>query len=69
MSDKDNWVSVYTVDALYKAELIKQVLSDNNIIAVVINKKDSFYQFGHIEICVQSINVIRAKHILNNIKL
>lgn len=69
MSENQNWICVYTVDVLYKAEIMKQVLSDNNITAVVIDKKDSFYKFGNIEVCVQSSNVIRAKHILNKIEL
>lgn len=69
MKDSSNWVAVYSTDEPYKAEIIKQILLDNQITAFVMNKRDSFYQFGDIEVCVKSGDVIRAKHALNNIEL
>jgi len=65
----EKWVAVYSTDQPYKAELLKQVLSDNSIQAMVMNQRDSFYHFGDIEICVQQKNVVRAKHILKKIEL
>lgn len=65
----DSWISVYSTTKLYQAELIKEVLFDNRIIAFIMNKQDSTYLFGDIEICVKPDDVIRAKHILNNLQL
>lgn len=69
MGHNDDWISVYSTDMLYKAEIIKQILSDNNIMAFVLNKRDSIYQFGDIEVYVQPANVMRAKHIVNKVEL
>jgi hypothetical protein len=56
-----NWTSIYSTDQLYIAELAKQMLSDNDIEAVVINKRDSTYNtFGDIEVYVTRDNVIKA---------
>lgn len=65
----NSWVTVYSTDQLYKAELIKQILSDQQITAFVLNQQDSTYLFGNIEICVMPADVMRAKHILQNINL
>ncbi len=64
-----SWVTVYSTDQLYKAELIKQILSDQQIIAFILDQQDSTYLFGNIEICVKPGDVIRAKHILENTDL
>lgn len=63
-----DWIPIYSTDKLYKAELIKQVLADNQIAAFVLNQKDSTYLFGNVEICVRQGDVIRAKHLLNSIE-
>ena len=63
--EKD-WVMVYTTDKLYEAELLKEILRDNNINAILLNKQDSAYKsFGDIEIYVNTRNVIRAKLLIN----
>lgn len=69
MGNNEDWIPVYAGDILYKAEIVKQILIDNHIMAFVLNKRDSFYQFGDIEVCVRSEDVIRAKHIVNKIEL
>jgi hypothetical protein len=63
-----DWVPIYSTDKLYQAEIIKQVLADNQIAAFVLNQRDSVYQFGNIEICVKRGDIIRAKHILKSIE-
>lgn len=64
-----DWISVYETDQLYKAELIKRFLSDNEITACVLNQQDYAYKFGSISICVQKNCVIKAKHLLNSVEL
>jgi len=61
-----NWIKIYSTSANYKAELIKGLLFENGIQAVVINKKDSSYLFGELEIYVMPDDVLQAKHIISS---
>jgi len=65
--EKD-WVSIYSTDKLHKAGILIGMLSDNNIKAIEINKKDSSYLFGEVEIYVKSSDVIRAKYLIEKVK-
>lgn len=51
----------YSSDKAYKVELIKRYLADHGIISFSINKQDSNYHFGEIELYVNSDDVMRAK--------
>lgn len=57
-SDK---VIVYTTNKMYEAEIIRQIFGDNDITSFLINKMDSAYQFGDIEVLVKGEDVMRAK--------
>ena len=61
-----NWVCIYSTEDTFKAEIAKEVLFDNGIQAVSINKKDSAYLFGLVELYVDQAHVIRGKHILKD---
>ena len=50
---------------MYKAEMIVAILEDNGIDAVIVNKMDSSYLIGEIEVHVQPDDVIKAKQIIN----
>ena len=54
-------VYIFSSGSLYQAELIRQMLHDHDIPAFTLNKQDSFYKFGEIEIYVHRDHVIRAK--------
>ena len=60
----DDLVQIYSVGKAYLAELIKQMLADHNIPAFLINKQDSAYKFGEIEVYVDRDDVIRAKMLI-----
>jgi hypothetical protein len=49
----ETWICVYTADQLYKAEAVQGFLAEENIEAVVINKKDSAYLLGDVELHVK----------------
>ena len=66
---KDNWERVYSSTFEHKVEIVKAVLADSDIEAVVVNKKDSFYLFGEIELHVQAENVIKAIKIIEKEEL
>lgn len=57
-------VHIYSIGTPYQAELIRQMLSDNNIQSFIINKQDSVYKFGDIELYVNRDHVIRAKMLI-----
>lgn len=64
--EKD-WALIYSIGQLYQAEMVKAILEDNDIEVVLLNKQDSFYLFGDIEIYVRHNDVIRAKYVIKDI--
>ncbi len=66
---EDNWVSVFSTNQPYLADIVKQVLLENNIVSVVINKKDSSYTIlGEVDVYVDRDHVIKAKSIIESIE-
>jgi hypothetical protein len=63
--EKD-WVLVFSTAKLYLAEMAKSVLEDNDIHVVIINKQDSFYLIGDIEVYVKPDDIIRAKFLIKD---
>jgi len=59
-----NWAKIFSTETQYKAELLKGLLEENDIEAIVINKKDSAYLFGELELFVHIDDVLQAKHII-----
>lgn len=47
-----DWIKIWTYSNPLYAELGKQLLEANDIPAVVLNKQDSSYKFGNIELYV-----------------
>ena len=59
---ENNWTKVYTTENPVTAEIIKQGLIENDIAAVIMNKKDSSYQtFGIIEVLVNKKDFAAAE--------
>lgn len=66
--EKD-WVIVYSTNQMYLAEIAKQVLADNGMNSIIINKKDSSYNdFGDIELYVNHDFFIKAKALIKEIE-
>lgn len=64
----DNWISVFETDQLYRAELVKDILCDNDIDAVILNQKDSSYNtFGEIKVMVSQEDQEQAEEIIKSI--
>jgi hypothetical protein len=59
-----NWVKIISTKDAYKAEIYKGLLEENEIDVVLMNKQDSAYLFGEIDIYVIAEHVIKAKHII-----
>ncbi|WP_353182290.1 DUF2007 domain-containing protein [Parapedobacter lycopersici] len=49
--EKD-WIKLITTASPIEAEMIRQLLETNGVTAVVLNKQDSSYRFGQIELYV-----------------
>jgi hypothetical protein len=62
---EENWQKVYSSSFEHKVEIVSAVLEDHDIKSVVMNKKDSAYLFGELELYVQSDDVLKAKQIIN----
>lgn len=62
-----NWQKVFETEAAIRAEIVKGVLEDRGITAIVLNKKESVYQIhGSYEVMVSSGETIQAINIINN---
>jgi hypothetical protein len=67
---EEGWKKVFSTDKLYQAEIAVELLDENNIAGVVINKKDSSYlAFGNVEVFVKEEDFENAKEIINQSKL
>ena len=67
---EDNWISVYTTEHAWQAEIAKQILSESGIDAVVINKRDSsLLTFGEVKVYVSQENSEKSKELLKPLSL
>ncbi|WP_143959572.1 putative signal transducing protein [Litoribacter populi] len=61
------WQTVTTIESPVRAEIIKGVLEQHGIMAMVINKKESVYHIhGHYEILVLRDQALQAANIIKN---
>lgn len=52
-----NWIKIYTSINYYRAEMVKQVLAEHQIDAVVMNKLDTAYRtFGAVDVYIHENN-------------
>jgi len=66
----ENWKCVYATDQEYKAELVKGFLFNENIEAVIYNKKDSAYViFGEVKVYVQPEDEHLAVELIKGFKI
>lgn len=64
----EDWVKVYSSDKKYKVNLLKGVLAENDIESSDINKKDSSFLIGSIEIYVHQDDAEKARELIENHK-
>lgn len=63
----EGWFKLYSTKNYVEANIIKGMLEENNIQAVILNRQDSSYLvFGEIEIYVPLHLKDVAQHLLNN---
>jgi hypothetical protein len=61
-------ILIYTTKKSYQADLLKQILAEEGINSFVLNKMDSSYLFGDIEMYVAPDDVIRAKALIRKLE-
>lgn len=61
------WQKIFESDSPIRAEIVKGVLEEKGITAVILNKKDPVYRIhGSIELMVSKEEAIRAINIIEN---
>jgi len=60
---------VYSAGFIYKVEIAKAVLADNGIDSVIVNKQDSSYLVGDVELHVHPDDAVQAIQIIETEKL
>ncbi len=63
-----DWAKIYESSDLYRTEIYKGGLEAEGIEVVTVNKKDSSYLFGMIELYVHPEDVIKAIHLIKSIE-
>ncbi len=62
-----NWQKIFESSTPIRAEIVKGVLEENGITAVIVNKKDPVYKIhGNIEVMVLAEEAQRALKIVEN---
>lgn len=60
------WQKVYTTGLMYRAEIVKAVLEDHHLSPVLVDKQDTSYHFGPIELYVAPDEVMSAMKIIED---
>lgn len=62
-----NWIKVFEDGKQIRAEIVKGVLEENEIQAVVLSKKETVYQiFGTYEVLVKREDSMKATKLIQN---
>ena len=61
-----NWINIFNSVNPIEVEIVKQMLNENNINAVILNKQDSSYNmFGSIDLYVKEESRTIALELIN----
>jgi len=63
---ENNWIRIFRTTQPIKAEVLKGVLEENEITAVMLNKRDSAFQVGEIELYVSPEDEEAALKLIQN---
>ncbi|MBO4602224.1 MAG: DUF2007 domain-containing protein [Salinivirgaceae bacterium] len=62
----EDWISIYSTNSTFEAELMRGKLENAGVEAVLMNKQDSSYLFGEIEVYVHQYQSQQALNIINS---
>lgn len=61
------WVAVYASPSPVRAEIVRAILEEHDIAAILINKKDSSYNsFGSVEVHIRNSDMVWALKIIED---
>lgn len=63
--DNTEWALLYSTNEIYKADFLIEMLEDNGILTQIMNRKDSNFGLGEIEIYVSEKDFNLAKTIID----
>ena len=61
---EQGWVKIYTSPDFFKSELVRQVLTDHDLGAIIINKQGFPYRIGEVEVYIHGDNFNQAIEII-----
>ena len=61
-----NWKCIYQTEKPHRAEIIKSVLEEKGMTAVIVNKKDTSYHFGQLEVHVDRDHASKSLKIIED---
>ncbi|MFB2119037.1 DUF2007 domain-containing protein [Parapedobacter sp. 2B3] len=59
-----HWVKLFTTANPVQAEITKQMLEEHGVSAVIMNKQDSSYRFGQVELYVHESEEVFARGLI-----
>ncbi len=62
----EGWTCIFTSAYIHEIELLRGILEDHQIKAIVVNKQDSSYLFGEIELYVSVEDAFNAIQIIKS---
>ncbi|WP_140936788.1 putative signal transducing protein [Sphingobacterium lumbrici] len=60
------WIKIKSYNNAIESEIVKQMLEENGVEAVLLNKQDSSYLFGKIELYVRQEHVQQAETLIGD---
>ena len=66
---EEGWIKIYASADFFKSELVRQVLIDHAIEAILIDKQGFPYQIGEAEVYIHEKNSLEARNIITNNEL
>lgn len=61
---EEGWIKIYSSADFFKSEMVRQVLIDHVIEAIIINKQGFPYQIGEAEVYIHEKDSQEAKKII-----
>ncbi len=58
------WIKIYTSSDFFKSELVRQVLTDHEIDAIILNKQGFPYRLGEVEVYIHEDHFQKALEII-----
>lgn len=60
----DEWMQVYSANDLYKVDLVKGMLLENGIASEILDRQDSAFLTGEVELFVHTSDFEAAKKLI-----